>query len=181
MPEPTDAATLQAFGEGVQAALDASDREWGAGRLPMLVSDELRVRYRRQETHWSEAYRQAWVAHRVTLKHLDDVELHAGAMKRALDALHRAAVEAGHRPIAPWVWEAVLGDGSVCAVVQTNAEAGKVIAEGRHVHVYTLAEVAAIIDALPAALRVAKVVFPGAQLVRQMDRGWVKEGDEIPF
>jgi hypothetical protein len=45
-----------------------------------------------------------------------------------------------------------------------------------------LAEVANVIDALPAAIQMAKVVFPGAKVLPQSPAGpWRPEGDEIPF
>ena len=70
------------------------------------------------------------------------------------------------RPIAPWVWEVLIpasdGAATVAAIVQTNAEAGKVIADGRYLVVYTLAEIGNVLASLPDALKMAKQVFPGA-------------------
>ncbi|MCR5874380.1 hypothetical protein LRS10_09515 [Phenylobacterium sp. J426] len=58
----------------------------------------------------------------------------------------------------------------------------KVIADGRHLAVYTLAEVANVIDALPKALQMAKVTFPGAKVLPPSPAGpWKAEGDDIPF
>ena len=181
MPSAEDCATLQAWFEGVDHARDEAERKWGAGRLPLLVSDDLRARFNRQKAKWSRALQDAWAASALTRALLDEVELQAGGMKRAWAALEVAAEEAGHRAIAPWVWEAVLEDGTVAAVVQTDAEASKVIADGRHVAVYTLREVANIIDALPKALAMAKVVWPGAKVLGAGDRPWSPQGDEIPF
>lgn len=181
MPSSEDCATLQAYFEGVELARSEAESEWGVGRLPMLVSDELRAKFHRQKTRWSNAYQAAWNTDRLTAAQLADVQSAAGGMQRAYVALATAASEAGHRPIKPWVWETSLADGSIAAVVQTNAEAAHVIAEGRHVHVYTLAEIANVIDALPPALQLAKTVFPGATVQTSADRSWVKNGDPIPF
>jgi hypothetical protein len=181
MPSSTDCATLQAYFEGVDNARAEAERKWGCGRLEMLVSDELRARFRRQCVTWSEAYQAAWSADMLTRDQLERVTTKAGAMQRAWAALDAAAEEAGHRPVAPFVWEVQLATGEVAALVQTNAEASRVIAEGRYLVVYTVQEVGNVIDALPAALQMAKVHFPGAKFLGAGDRSWVKDGDEIPF
>jgi hypothetical protein len=183
MPSAADADTLQAIFAGVQEAIDAADREWGAGRLELLVPDVWRAKLYAQKRKWSVAYAAAWGADVLTRDMLAEVEEHAGGMKRAFVKLGELATEAGHRPIAPWVWETTLADGSVLAVVQTDAEVARVIAEGRHVAVYTLREVANVIDALPEALAMAKVVWPGAQILPQSAAGPFnpRVGDAIPF
>jgi hypothetical protein len=180
MPSPADCATLQAIFEGVDQARAEAEREWGAERLPALVDDELRAKFRRQQTRWSTAYQDAWAAPILTRSHLDAVTSAAGGMKRAWAALTAAACEAGHRPLHPDVWETTLADGTVVAVVRTNDEAAHVVASGRQVAVYTLAEVANVIDALPAALRMAKVVWPGAR-VMPPKMPLPPGGDAIPF
>jgi len=80
------------------------------------------------------------------------------------------------------VWELPrpLADGTVAAIVQTHDDAAHVIASGRYVSVYSLDEIANIIDALPPALTVAKVVFPGAKFIGG-DPKWVAQGDPLPF
>jgi hypothetical protein len=176
MPSPDDCATLQAWFEGVDHARAEAEAEWGVGRLPLLVDAEMRAKFNRQQVRWSGALQEAWAAKMLTRDQLAAVQAAAGGMTRAWAALGVAATEAGHRPIFPDVWEARLADGSVAAVVRTDAEASKVIAEGRHVCVYTLSEVANLIDALPPALALAKVVFPGAKVLGDMDRSWLKAG-----
>lgn len=181
MPSPEDCATLQALFEGVDGARADTEAEWGCERLPRLVSDDLRAKFNRQKLRWSTALREAWDTDRLTRDQLDGVESAAGGMRRAYAALAAAASEAGHRPILPDVWEVPLADGTVAAFVRTNDDAAKVIAEGRYLVVYTPAEVASVIDALPAALQMAKVHFPGAKVSTPVDRSWVKNGDEVPF
>lgn len=182
MPSAADCATLQALFEGVEDARETAEREWGRERLPLLVDDETRAKLRRQQARWSAAYQAAWQAPILTRDLLADVESAAGGMKRAWTRLAEMATEAGHRPIAPWVWEVRLADGTIAALVQTNDEASKVIADGRYAAVYTTAEVANVIDALPNALQMAKVVFPGAKVLPQSPAGpWTKAGDAIPF
>jgi hypothetical protein len=181
MPGPTDCATLQAYFEGVDNVRAEHEQKWGTGRLELLAPDELRARFRRQQATWSMAYQAAWDAPILTRDLLDAVIQKAASMQRAWAALEAAAEEAGHRAIYPDVWEVQLADGTVAAIVQTDAEASKVIADGRHVNVYTLREIANVIDALPETLKVAKVVFQGAKFLGAGDRSWVAEGDDVPF
>jgi hypothetical protein len=180
MPSYEDQATLQAYALGVdQAARDAEAR-WGAGRLPLIVGDELRARFMRQQAKWYAAHETAWAARIVTGPMLAEVAAHAAALRRAWQALEAEATANGHEPKDPDVWEVVLGDGTVAAFVQTNADASKVLASGRHLAVYTLDEVARIIDALPASLSCAKVAFKGAAIVSSV--GPIgRHGDPIPF
>jgi hypothetical protein len=164
MPSPEDASVLQAYFEGVDERRIEADRKWGCGRLEMLVEGDLLARWRRQCFTWREALEAAWKSDFLSRDALQLVQQKAAAMQRGWQALDTAAEEAGHRPVAPWVWEIRLEDGTVAALVQTNAEASKVIHEGRYVVVYTAAEIGALIDLLPGALQLAKVVFPGARL-----------------
>lgn len=181
MPSASDCAELQALWEGVDGARKAAETEWGCERLPILVDDLMRARFRRQEAKWSALLREAWDSERITGPQMDAVRSAAGGMVRGYAALSSAASEAGHRPIAPDVWEFPLEDGSIAAFVRTNDEAAKVIAQGRHLQVYTLAEVATLINTLvPESLALAKTVFPGAKFTSS-DRSWVKDGDPIPF
>jgi hypothetical protein len=185
MPSPTDAITLQAYGEEVQALHQAAQAKWGFERLEMLVGPDLRAKFRRTRMSWATALQAAWDADMLTRDHLDAVIAKCAAMGRAYAALDAAAEEAGARPVAPWVWEVPLADGSVIALVQTDAEASKVIADGRHVRVYTAQEIANLIDMIPEVLKLAKAEYPGAKFemssLGPVDRSWVRHGDEIPF
>lgn len=180
---PNDAAMLQALGEGVEAARAEAQATWGRERLPLLLPDDLRAKMHSQTAKWAKAYQEAWQAPTLTRDHLDAVQRHAAGMRNMYPKLAASASEAGHRPLAPDVWEFLLADGSVAAFVRTNDEAAKVVADGRFVSVYTMHEVGSVIDALPEALKVAKEVFVGSKF--QYPRGkpeWYKTGaDEIPF
>lgn len=181
MPQPEDCAMLTAYFDGVDHVRAEHEAKWGSGRLPLLVAADLRARFYRQLAIWSVAYAAAWAAPILTRGLLEAVQTKAAAVTRAWAALDAAAAEAGHRPIAPWVWEVALADGTVAALVQTDAEASKVIAEGRHVAVYTLAEVGHVIDALPEALKLAKVEWPGAKVQPPRGKREPAPNDEIPF
>lgn len=181
MPSPSDCATLQSWFEGVDHARSTMEVKWGTGRLELLVDDQLRAKFRRTQASWSRAYQAAWEADMLTRDLLAAVEDRAGGVRKAWAALDAAAEEAGHRAIAPFVWEVHLATGEVAALVQTDAEASKVIADGRYLVVYTAREIGNLIDALPAALQMAKVHWPGAKFLGAGDRAWVAQGDEIPF
>lgn len=185
--KPEDAVTLQAYLTGVDETAREMEAKWGIERLPTLVDAQLRAKFNRQVLSWQTALEEAWSAQFLTANMLEAVSLKAAAMQRAWGALDAAAAEAGHRPIAPWVWEVPLQDGTVAAIVQTTAEAGKVIADGRHLVVYTLAEIANVIDALPTTIIQAKTLFPGAKVMPPRDRAnrphqpGVPFDDQIPF
>jgi hypothetical protein len=182
MPNANDAITLQALFEGVDQHRNAIEQEWGHDRLIRLAGDELLAKFRRQQARWSRLLQDAWQADPLTRQQLDDTTKAAGAMKRAWSALAEHAIAEGARPIAPWVWETRLADGIIAAFVEDDDAAAKVRADGRYVVVYTAREVGGIIDALPAALQMAKVVFPGAKVLPESEAGpWRKYGDEIPF
>lgn len=182
-----DAGKLVGFFEAADAARIEAEKKWGAGRLETvcgLADASLMARFRGQQARWREALEAAWKADFLTRDALALVEQKCGAMQRAWLALDAAAEVAGHRPIAPWVWEVRLEDGRIVAFVQTDAEASKVIADGRHVEVFTAAEVAALIDMIPEALKLAKVTFPGAKVQKpryQRSADPIPWDDPIPF
>lgn len=186
MPRAEDCAVLTGYFQATETAREESEAKWGWGRAEKLAPPDLLAKFRRQQVTWSAAYQAAWEAPILTRGLLDAVVAKSAAMVRAWAALDAAATEAGHRAIAPWVWEVPLADGTVAAFVQTDAEASKVIAEGRYLVVYTAREVGNVIDALPQSLALAKVQFPGAKFQgRSFPPGerpeWLDGGDEIPF
>lgn len=184
---PEDCATLTGYFEATEAARVECETKWGWGRAEKLAPPDLLARFRRQQASWSAAYQAAWEAEILTRDLLAAVQSKAASMVRAWAALDAAAEEAGHRPIAPWVWEVPLADGSVVALVQTDAEVAKIIAEGRFLRVYTVREIGALIDVIPAALQLAKELIPGAKFQGpRFGPGekpeWLTHGnDPIPF
>jgi hypothetical protein len=153
MPSPADAATLKGYYDAADAARRAHEQAWGCGRLELLAPPDLLARFRRQQQTWRDALQAAWDMDPVSADAMTQVSQKTQSMVRAWAALDAYATEAGHRQVAPWVWEARLADGSVAAFVQSNVEAGRVIDEGRYLKVYTLAEVASLLDVTPDAFR----------------------------
>lgn len=183
MPSPEDVATLTAYLAGVDQAAKTAEDAWGAGRLPLLVSDELRAKFMRQGARFERVYAEAWSTAMLSRAQLDAVISAAGGMQRAWQALDKAARDAGHEPKSPDVWEAVLADGTVACIVRTNADASKVLRDGRALNVWTLEEVARAIDHLPEVVCATKIAFPGAQLMPERERAKGKTffDDPIPF
>jgi hypothetical protein len=163
---------IQAMVDGLDQVALAMERKWGVGRLRLLVSDFLRVKFDEQKDRLDAALRsgeERFVAAQVE------------GMRRAWAALDRAAHEAGATPLAPEVWECVLpSTGEIVSLVRSEEEAHHVAREGR---VFTVAEIAILIEALGEDVLAVKQKFPGATVTgirRKAPIDWSR-GDEIPF
>lgn len=177
-----DSQTLKAHIDGVDVVAQRMEAKWGMGRLPLIVSTETRAKFYRQGLRFREALEDCYGSKVITRDKLDAVIKSAGGMERAWSALDREAVSLGEKPIDPDVWEVVLSDGSILAVVQTNADAHKVIEDGRIKNVWTLEEVSRAVEAFPDIIRSIKETFPGATVEpvkRERYRG--KLDDPLPF
>lgn len=142
-----------------QEAIDTLDlvalemeRRYGADRLRLLVTSELRQKFDRQRYLTNQA---TWNGK------LEDVRRETARMASAWRALDKAATEAGKDQLKPEVWEIALEDGGVAAIVRSANDVGLVAREGRALQIYTLDEIARLIVKFPALSR-AKAVFPGA-------------------
>ena len=162
---------IQALLDGLDHVAREMERKWGVGRLRLLVGDFLCAKFDAQKNKLDAAVATGSPVY---------VRTHAEGMKRAWVALDRAATEAGLRPLSPEVWECVLpSTGEVVSLVRTDAEAQHIC---RSCRVFTLDEIATVLDGLPEVLE-AKEVFPDATVTRLGPRkplDWVK-GDELPF
>ncbi len=163
---------IRAVLDGLDQMASEMERKWGVDRLRLLVSDLLRVKFDAQTGRLDAA---------IEADRVQYIQAQAEAMKRAWLALDAAATEAGHPPLSPEVWECTLpSTGEVVSMVRTEAEAHHVCRDGR---VFTLDEIARLIDGLPEAVLEAKRIFPGATVTDVRPRkpiDW-KKGDEIPF
>ncbi len=162
---------IQAMVDGLDQTAQAMERKWGIDRLRLLVGDLLRAKFDAQKdkldaalTSRSEAY----------------VRIHAEGMKRAWAVLDKAASEAGHKPLSPEVWECALpSSGEVVAIVRTEAEAHHLCREAK---VFTLAEIAVLIESLGRPALETQRAFLGAEITRisKPEIDW-ERGDPIPF
>ena len=142
----------RAYIDGADETAAEMEAKWGADRLRLLVSPELRERFDRQRYLFNQAI---WHGE------LEEVRREAGRMVNAWLALDCAAEAAGKPKLEAWVWEVALADGSVAAIVSDDASAAKVNADGRQVAVYTLEEIGRLLSGYPDVAK-AKLVFPGA-------------------
>jgi hypothetical protein len=77
-------ARLQALVAAVDAVAITCERKWGIGELDLLVDEELRDRFRRQQDKLNAA---------IASQDLAAVEKHAVAMRRGWEMLARAATD----------------------------------------------------------------------------------------
>lgn len=174
-PGPADQASLS-LQRQAQAALDALDhvaagmeRKWGVGRLRLLVDDGLRVRFDAQKEKLDAAIASGEPAYLLA---------HAQGMRRAWLALDQTAEAAGAAPLAPEVWECVLpSSGEVVALVRTETEAHHLARDRR---VFTVAEVACLIEALGEGLLQVKAAYPGAALAEVRRHPAETEQADVP-
>jgi hypothetical protein len=145
----------QALIDGVDQVAIAMEERWGAGRLRLLVSAELRERFDRQRYLFN---RSIWHGD------LESIRRESSRMVTAWQALSRAAEVNGAAPLSPSIWEVTLEDGTVAAIVKTREEAKAVMPEGRKVVVYTLDELGRLLSNYRAVTEV-KTTFPGATVV----------------
>ena len=142
----------RAYIDGADETASEMEAKWGADRLRLLVSPELREKFDRQRYLLNQAI---WHGE------LEDVRREANRMTTAWLALDRAAAAAGKEVLSAKVWEIALEGGRVAAIVPTHHDARAVTAEGREVVVYTLDEIGRLLSAYPD-IAVAKATFPGA-------------------
>ena len=142
-----------------QAAIDSADhvaltmeQKWGAGRLRFLVGVDLLEKFDRQRYLWNQAI---WHGD------LEAVRREASRMTAAWQALDKAALAGGAGPVSPKVWEVVLANGTVAAIVKSPEEARCVVASGREVAVYSLDEIARLLSHYPQIAQ-AKLTILGA-------------------
>jgi hypothetical protein len=145
----------RAYIDGADQTAAEMEAKWGADRLRLLVSPELREKFDRQRYLLNQA---------IWFGELEDVRREAGRMVNAWTALDRAAESAGALKLNPQVWEVPLRDGAVAAIVQDDTAARHVISQGRKVVVYTLEEIARLLSANSHVARV-KEAFPGAEVI----------------
>ena len=144
-----------------QAAIDGADHaavmmetKWGADRLRLLVSPELREKFDRQRYLLNRAI---WHGD------LETVRREAARMAKAWEVLDQSAELLGDPKLDPAVWELALEDGTVVALVRHREDARHVIAEGRQVIVMDLDEISRMISNYREVVDV-KITFPGAEV-----------------
>jgi hypothetical protein len=163
---------IQAMVDGLDQVALAMERKWGVRRLRLLVSDFLRAKFDEQKDRLDAAIQSGDERY---------VAVQVEGMRRAWSVLDRSAHETSALPLAPEVWECVLpSTGEVVSLVRSTEEAHHVAREGR---VFTVGEVALLIEALGDGVLNIKQKFPGATVTgirRKAPVDW-ERGDELPF
>ena len=136
-------------------AKEMEDR-WGVGRLRLLVPIDLREKFDRQRYLTNQA---------IWLGDLEQLKTHTRKMMVAYRKLDEVAQASGasRKPVEQW--ETVLGDGTVLVVVKAPEDAQGVSDDGRKKVVWSLEEVAMLVDEQKAIL-LAKALFAGAEVIK---------------
>lgn len=138
--------------DDMKAVIRKMEEKWGVGALRMMADAELREKFDRQRYLVNQAI---WTGS------LEEVRLQTKRMVRAYEVLDRAVEASGGHSKPIEQWETVLDFGAVLVVVQHPDDAVKVKADGRRKVVWSLEEVASLIDNHTASIY-AKLAFPGA-------------------
>lgn len=150
--------TGQAMVDEVTLLADGLERVWGAGRLRLIVGEELRAKFDRQRFLCSQAMQAG---------DLEDVRRETQRMAKAWRALEREALAGGKRPHPVEAWDIVSPDGCLYVVVRNgdDAKAWRSMQDDpRQGQVYTMEEIACLLDA-QGFVRTVKETFEGAELL----------------
>ena len=173
--------TGQAWVDELTLCVEGMEHKWGAGRLRLMVGPELRERFDRQRYLTNQA---VWHGG------LEDVKAQCRRMINGWKALDKAASDAGLERCPTEAWEVAGASGLVHVIVRTIDDAKDYKMSRQNACVYTLAEVAVILDAL-SPVEALKSAFPDAEVVQlrrdvgdALDDVHDTQGDlddEIPF
>ena len=173
--------TGQAWVDELTLCVEGMERKWGAGRLRLMVGPELREKFDRQRYLTNQA---VWHGD------LEDVKAQCRRMINGWKALDKVADDAGLERCATEAWEVAGASGLVHVIVRTIDDAKDYKMGRQNACVYTLAEVAVILDAL-SPVEALKSAFPDAEVVQlrrdvgdALDDVHDTQGDledEIPF
>jgi len=151
---------------------------WGVDRLPLLVEAELRDRFWAQMDLLNAAIAKGSGV---------EVEEAVAATVRGVQALERRAIERGAEPVSGEVWEETTPQGAVIAVCRDASEIAKIRDDGRIDRVYTMAEIAAIVERWEETkagqvTNKVKSLFDGATIESVKPKpAEIELDDEIPF
>ena len=134
--------------DAIEAEERRLDTAWGSGRARLCLTPDVRARFDAQAERLWQASREA---------DLPGLLQECTRMQKALAAAEKAATAAG--VLLPGVWEATLADGSTLAIVQHREHAQRVRARDRTLEVWTVEEIAHLIEGQDAPLRALKRRF----------------------
>jgi hypothetical protein len=173
--------TGQAWVDELTLCVEGMEHKWGAGRLRLMVGPELREKFDRQRYLTNQAI---WHGD------LEGVKAQCRRMINGWKALDKAAGDAGLERCPTEAWEVIGASGLVHVIVRTIDDATDYKMGRQNACVYTLAEMAVILDAL-SPVEALKSAFPDAEVVQlrrdvgdALDDVHDTQGDlddEIPF
>jgi hypothetical protein len=173
--------TGQAWVDEVTLCVERMEKKWGAGRLRLLVGPELRDKFDRQRYMTNQAIYHGG---------LEDLREQCRRMINGWGALDRAADQMGLKRFPVDAWDVVGASGTVHVIVRTLDDAVDYRMGRQNVCVYTLDEIAVLLDA-QGLLGAAKTAFPDAEIVKvrrsvgdalsDIDTSKDALDDEIPF
>ena len=135
--------------------VERMEHKWGSGRLRLLVGPELRDKFDRQRYLTNQA---------VFHGGLEDLKQQCQRMVKGWNALDRAADALGLERCPPEAWDIVGASGTVHVIVRTRDDAKDYRMGRERVSIYSLEEIAVILDAL-SPLEAFKEAFEGAEVI----------------
>lgn len=147
--------TGQSYIDQVTLLAEEMECKWGAGRLRLVVRQELRDKFDRQRYLFNQA---------MTFGELEDVRVQSERMAKAWKALDKAADASGAVPKSPDVWDVVSEHGNVYAIARNNDEAKAYAALKRPARIFSVEEICRILDA-QTFLDAVKDHFQEAEIV----------------
>ena len=177
-PSERDADKCRAALATYDAEVRSRDVRWGVDRLPLLVEAELRDRFWAQMDLLNAAIAKGSGV---------EVEEAVAATVRGVQALERRAIERGAEPVSGEVWEETTPQGAVIAVCRDASEIAKIRDDGRIDRIYTMAEIAAIVEwweesKAGQVTNKVKSLFDGATIESVKPKpAEIELDDEIPF
>ena len=170
----SDFDRMKAVVDGVDHFARTMEKKWGVGKLRLLVDDDLRCRFDRQHEKWGNA---------CMLYKLPPIQTHGDGMRRAWEALDKAATNAGAAILEPDCFETRLEDGTVLLVCRDETEAHHVARakkDEREIEVWSVAEVGRFISH-QREVREVKKLFPGSLVTDVRSTRGPDPNDDIPF
>jgi hypothetical protein len=161
---------MQAALQDFDRALHHTEKAWGVDRLPLLVSQETRLKWWKAVDALNEA--------RFT-GNADRVKTLAANLVKGLQHLEDEALTANRKTLDPEIWETPLPDGRVLRVVRTWPERAHSPDSDPNVVTYTLEEVGRLLGS-QAFLSAVKKEWPAAHVTEvRSPKGDLN--DDIPF
>lgn len=145
----------------------AVEAKWGIGNLPRLCSETTAQKYDKQNEKLALAIREQ------DIRQVQDL---VNGFGRAYEVMEREAIEKGNKPSVAEYMEVALESGFKLRIAKNGTEARSVTEKG--VYVWTLEEVARIIEKDYTLVNLVKAQFDGAEVksVRKF-----KPDSDMPF